>query len=240
MVIIEEINIGEWDPDVWPYTVPAIRSMAETGLSFPTPITFLVGENGSGKSTIVEAIAEAFRIDVRGGHGGRQWASPLARGLLSAQLQFRPPIAHKKRINSFFLRSETAKGVLESMSDFGVRGYGDRHNAQVSHGESFLQVLEGRFTAQGLYLLDEPEAPFSFRSCVALMSVLDELARGGSQVICATHSPLLTALPGAQILELSDRGIAPRGWRELELTGNWLRFLEEPDAYLRYLLDGPL
>lgn len=108
----------------------------------------------------------------------------------------------------------------------------------VSHGESFLQVLEGRFVDTGLYLLDEPEAPFSFRSCLALISVLDELARDGSQVICATHSPLLTSLPGAQILELSDDGITPRAWRDLDLTSNWLHFLEEPDSYLKYLTGG--
>lgn len=235
-MIIDEIRIPDWDPDVWPFTVPAIAALARSGMTLTSPITFLVGENGSGKSTIVEAIAEVFRIDVRGGHGGRQWASPLDRGLLSAQLQLLPPIARRRRVNSFFLRSETAKGVLEFMSDKGIAGYGDRHNAEVSHGESFLQVLEGRFTAQGLYLLDEPEAPFSFRSCLALMSVLDQLARQGSQIICATHSPLLTALPGAQIMELSEGGIAPRTWRELDLTANWQRFIEEPDVYLRHLI----
>jgi predicted ATPase len=236
-VIIDEIKVPVWDRNVWPFTVPAIRSLAESGISFTRPVTFLVGENGSGKSTIVEAIAEVFRIDVRGGHGGRRSASSLESGALSPQLKVLPPIARRKKVKSFFLRSETAKGVLEFMSDCDVPGYGDRHNAEVSHGESFLQVLGGRFTSQGLYLLDEPEAPFSFRSCLALLSVLDELARSGSQVICATHSPLLTALPGAQILELSDSGIEARNWRELELTTNWLHFLEEPDAYLRYLTE---
>jgi predicted ATPase len=234
-VFVDEIRVPHWDRGSWPFTVPAIRALAESGISFTSPVTFLVGENGSGKSTIVEAIAEVFRIDVRGGHGGRQWASPLERGVLSQQLQLLPPIARRKGIKSFFLRSETAKGVLESMSDLGVQGYGERHNAVVSHGESFLQVLEGRFTDTGLYLLDEPEAPFSFRSCLALISVLDELARGGSQIICATHSPLLTSLAGAQILELSDDGISPREWRDLDLTTNWIRFLEEPASYLKYL-----
>ena len=234
-MIIDEIRVPVWDAKTWPFTVPAIRSLAESGLTLTSPVTFLVGENGSGKSTIVEAIAEGFRIDVRGGHGGRKWASSLDPGILGSRMQLLPPIARRKQIKSFFLRSETAKGVLETMSDLGVWGYGDRHNAEVRHGDSVLQVLEGRFTAQGLYLLDEPEAPFSFRSCLALIAVLDELARGGSQVICATHSPLLTSLPGAQILELSDEGISPRRWRDLDLTKSWTRFLEEPDSYLKYL-----
>jgi predicted ATPase len=135
------------------------------------------------------------------------------------------------------LRAETAKGVLEYMTDVGVEGYGESNAAEVSHGESFLQLLAGRFTEQGLYLLDEPEAPFSFRSCLALIAVLADLARSGSQVICATHSPMLTALPGAQILELSDEGIVSREWKDLELTANWRHFLESPDMYLRHLLN---
>jgi predicted ATPase len=234
-MIVDEIRIPSWDRGDWPFTVPAVRALAESGLKLTRPVTFLVGENGSGKSTIIEAIAEVFRIDVRGGHGGRRRASPLDHGALSPRLQLLPPIARRKNIKSFFLRAETAKGVLEFMSDEGVAGYGERHNAEVSHGESFLQVLRGRFNTQGLYLLDEPEAPFSFRSCLALISVLDHLARAGSQIICATHSPLLTSLPGAQILELSEQGIRSRRWRDLDLTQNWLRFLEDPDAYLRHL-----
>ncbi len=123
------------------------------------------------------------------------------------------------------------------MSGTGVEGYGERSAAELSHGESFLQVLAGRFTEPGLYLLDEPEAPFSFRSCLALIASLADLALSGSQIICATHSPMLTALPGAKILELSDEGIVSRGWEQLELTANWRHFLKTPDTYLRHLLN---
>lgn len=91
---------------------------------------------------------------------------------------------------------------------------------------------------RGLYLLDEPESPFSFRSCLALLATLHRLAQHGSQIICATHSPLLTALPGAQILELGDRGIEERSWADLDLTRNWREFLERPNAFLRYLLEA--
>lgn len=124
-VIIDEIRVPDWEADIWPFTVPAIRAMAESGIRFTEPVTFLVGENGSGKSTIIEAIAEVFHIDVRGGHGGRQWESSLASGALSPRLQVLPPIARRKKIKSFFLRSETAIGVLEFMSDAGVSGYGE-------------------------------------------------------------------------------------------------------------------
>jgi predicted ATPase len=236
-VIIDRVEIKTWVEGQWPFTVPAIREVARNGLDFRRPVTFLVGENGTGKSTIVEAIAEAFKIDVRGGHGGRRYASAEQVGILSPLLRLLPPQGALHKTKSFFLRTETAKGVLEYMTEEGTEGYGERRAAEVSHGESFLQVLSGRFTERGLYLLDEPEAPFSFRSCLSLLAVLGDLARSGSQIICATHSPLLTALPGAHILELSDRGIASRNWEELELTASWRHFLDTPDAYLRHLLD---
>ena len=183
---------------------------------------------------MIEAIAEVFRIDVRGGHGGQVWASPLERGLLSFQLQLLPPIVHRKKIKSFFLRSETAKGVLEYMSDMGIPGYGNRHNAEVSHGESFLQVLEGRFTDQGLYLLDEPKLRFhSDLVCLSslfLMSWQEEAAKL-SRYTFAT----LDISPRAQIFELSEEGISLRDWKDLELTKNWMRFLEHPESYLKHL-----
>jgi predicted ATPase len=235
-VIIDRIEIRSWNEGQWPFTVPAIRSLAQRGLDFERPVTFFVGENGTGKSTIVEALAEACKIDVRGGHGGRRYALTEAVGALSPLIRLLPPAGTRRKTKSFFLRAETAKGVLEFMSAAGVEGYGERSAAKVSHGESFLQVLAGRFTERGLYLLDEPEAPFSFRSCLALIAALSDLARSGSQIICATHSPMLTALPGAQILELSDEGIISREWQELELTSNWRHFLERPDTYLRHLL----
>ena len=127
---------------------------------------------GPGKSTIVGAIAEAFKIDVRGGHGGRRYVSAEEVGVLSPLLRLVPPQGALHKTKSFFLRTETAKGVLEFMSDHRIEGYGERHAAEVSHGESFLQVFSGQFTERGLYLLDEPEAPFSFRSCLSLLAVL--------------------------------------------------------------------
>jgi predicted ATPase len=236
-VIIDRVEVRSWNEGQWPFTVPAIIALAQRGLDFERPVTFFVGENGTGKSTIVEAIAEVFKIDVRGGHGARRYSSIEAVGALSPLIRLLPPAGARHKTKSFFLRAETAKGVLEFMSDAGVEGYGERSAAEVSHGESFMQVLQGRFTERGLYLLDEPEAPFSFRSCLALIAVLSDLALSGSQIICATHSPILTALPGAQILELSDEGIVNRDWKELELTANWRHFLETPDTYLRHLLN---
>jgi predicted ATPase len=84
---------------------------------------------------------------------------------------------------------------------------------------------------------DEPEAALSFLSCLGLVGLLDRLAASGGQVICATHSPLLTALPGAQILELGDDGICPVAWDQLELVDHWRRYLANPGLYLRHFLE---
>lgn len=93
-----------------------------------------------------------------------------------------------------------------------------------------------RFRGPGLWVLDEPESALSFAGCLSLLSVLKRLlAEGGSQVILSTHSPLLAALPGAQILEVGPWGLRRREWVELELVSSWKAFLDGPERFLRHL-----
>lgn len=108
---------------------------------------------------------------------------------------------------------------------------------RMSHGESFLELLRTRFDSPGLYCLDEPEAALSFSAQIALVEVLHDLAARGAQVLCATHSPLLAALPGATILEVGDWGLRPTTYDDLELVAHWRRYLDEPMRYLRHVLD---
>jgi predicted ATPase len=225
--------------DEWPFTMAPVAQVARDGLAFRAPVCFLVGENGSGKSTLVEAIAEAYGADVRGGHIGRRYDNRPDKGALGEvlRLDFAPGAEkQKQRPKGFFLRAETAYNVFEFMSDHGVPRYGGEHLLEISHGESFLQVFRARFNEPGLYLLDEPEAALSFSSCLALMGVLQELAARGGQVICATHSPLLASLPGADVLELSDAGITRVDWSDLALVQHWRDYLADPARYLRHLL----
>jgi predicted ATPase len=143
-----------------------------------------------------------------------------------------------RNARGYFLRAETALGVFEFMSDHHVAGYGEKHLAQQSHGESFMQVFGGDyFDESGLFLMDEPEAALSFRSCLRLIGLLSTFNRDGAQVICGTHSPLLCALPGAAILELGDHGIRSVQWKDLELVDHWRRYLSDPDRYLRHIVD---
>ncbi len=100
-------------------------------------------------------------------------------------------------------------------------------------------MLRHRFDEPGVYFPDEPEAALSFQSCLSLVSLLDTMRRETSQVIIATHSPLLVALPGATLLQLGEDGIASvASHDDLELVKHWRAFLAGPGRYLRHLIDG--
>jgi predicted ATPase len=115
------------------------------------------------------------------------------------------------------------------------RGAGEKLQER-SHGESFLAVLRHRFDEQGVYFLDEPEAALSFQSCLGLLALLDTMRREGSQVLVATHSPLLVTLPGATLFELDEAGFhAVDRFEDLALVQQWCAFLAEPKRYFRHL-----
>jgi predicted ATPase len=104
-----------------------------------------------------------------------------------------------------------------------------------SHGEGFLQVLAGMTAEPGLYVLDEPESALSFDSSLMLLTLMSDMRAAGSQIVLATHSPLLAALPGATILQLDEHGISPVEYDDTDLVQSWRSFLDNPEGYLRYL-----
>ncbi|GHH65476.1 AAA family ATPase [Promicromonospora soli] len=221
---------------VWPWTVPAVAEIAAHGVRLNSSIVVLMGANGSGKSTLLEAIAEGYGLDVRGGHGGRKYASTLERSPLGEAIMLdRTSVGSgmtRRNAKGFYLRAETAFGMLEYMTGAGMPGYGDKPSWEVSHGESYLQAILGRFSGPGLYLLDEAEGPLSFESTLQLLYRLQDVAaERATQVIYATHSPMVAALPGAQILEMTEHGVAERKWAELESVALWKRFLGRPDRF---------
>lgn len=221
---------------VWPWTIPAVAELAARGVRLNSDIVILMGANGSGKSTLLEAIAEGYGLDVRGGHGGRKYASTVETSPLGEAIMLdRTPAGSgmtRRNAKGFYLRAETAFGMLEYMTGAGMPGYGDKPSWEVSHGESYLQAIMGRFDGPGLYLLDEAEGPLSFESTLQLLYRLQDVAaERATQVIYATHSPMVAALPGAQILEMTDQGIAERKWADLESVALWKRFLGRPDRF---------
>jgi predicted ATPase len=229
-----------YDPSAWPYRLPPVAQLLEDGLDLPVGVTFLVGGNGSGKSTLVEAVAAAAGLNPGGGsrnarHSTRTSESPLHESLQLVRSVGTPGWP-------YFLRAETMHGLytcLEQLPSDGGPGAGPPRPSlhELSHGESFLEVLGEHFDRPGFSVLDEPEAALSFTSCLALVGILDRLARAGGQVLCATHSPLLTALPGATVLQLGDGGLEQVAWQDLDLVDHWRRYLGDPRAYLRHIVE---
>lgn len=234
------VATGDHEPREWPVTIPAVSQLLEDGFELAAGVTLLVGENGTGKSTIVEAIAMAYGLSGEGGsiharHSTRESESDLWRWIRLERSIGAPKWG-------FFLRSETMHGLYSYLEDLPERPSADDRPAgprlhELSHGESFLEVLRTRFNSPGLYCLDEPEAAMSFAAQLALMGTLQDLAAKGGQIVCATHSPLLAALPGADVWELGPWGLRRTTYDDLELVSHWKAFLAEPMRYLRHVLD---
>ncbi|MEJ1088111.1 AAA family ATPase [Microbacterium sp. Mu-80] len=220
--------------DRWPTSIPAVAQLLRDGLDLAPGVTFLVGENGSGKSTIVEGIALAYGLSPEGGSRGARHSTRPSESPLSDWLRIQRGIGSNTW--GFFLRAETMHSFYTYLEQ-NPSPTGDVPFHEMSHGESFLALLDTRFDEPGFYCLDEPEAALSFNSTLALISVLRRISDEGGQVLCATHSPVLASLPGAKILEIGEWGMREAEWEDLELVRHWRSFLGDPGRYLRHLLD---
>lgn len=230
---LEESADSPLDRRAWPATLPPVRQLLDHGLDLGA-VTVLVGENGSGKSTLVEAVALAYGMSPEGGSTGARHSTRPSESSLGEHLRIvRHPGASRR---GYFLRAETMHGFFTYLEANPTSGDPEAPFHEMSHGESFLELVVSRFKKSGLWVLDEPESALSFQGCLSLLSVLKALvARGDSQVILSTHSPLLAAIPGATIYEVGDWGLRSRTWTELELVSSWQRFLGAPEQYLRHL-----
>jgi predicted ATPase len=229
-----KVRMGEW-----PFTIPAVRDLAEHGFEPASGLTIFVGENGSGKSTIVEAIASAWARHVRADRRNvslKVSAQPSGEDsdLYRALRLLGTPGGGK---GGFFLRAEKMHELFTAVGPEG--SWADRFGGvdlhARSHGQAFIQVLKTRVEERGLYLFDEPEAALSFTSCLALISLLVRIPTERSQAILATHSPLIAATPGATLIEVGDWGMREVAYKDLELVRSWRDFLESPERFVKYL-----
>lgn len=218
--------------DQWPNTMAPVRQLLDEGLE-PGAATVLVGENGSGKSTLVEAIAVSYGLSPEGGSTGAQHSTRVTESGLDENLQILRNSGASRR--GYFLRAETMHGLYTYLEQNPGRGPEPIFH-DMSHGESFLELIIDRFKEGGLWVLDEPESALSFSGCLALVGILKDLmATGDSQVILSTHSPLLAALPGATIYEVGPWGLRDTEWEDLDLVSHWRSFMNVPERYLRHL-----
>jgi predicted ATPase len=223
------------EPSAWPFTLPAIRALRDP-LELDPRVTLLVGENGAGKSTLLEGLAVAVGMNAEGGSQNMAFATRPSHSSLHDALRVARTGARPR--TRYFLRAESFYNVATAVDDNvdALAGHGGRSLHEQSHGESFLSLINHRFGPNGLYLLDEPEAAMSPQGLLALMARLHDLAADGSQLVIATHAPMLLAFPGATVLQLDETGIRRVAWDETDHVRLTRGFLDAPDAYLRHLL----
>lgn len=216
--------------------LPVVRHLAQRKeLFFPKSVTFLVGENGTGKSTLLEAIAVAYGFNAEGGTRNFSFSTNPTHSELYRHLTLSRSAYPK---DGFFLRAESFYNAASYIDEIGAaHNYGDRSLHKQSHGESFLSLMENRFSGNGLYLLDEPEAALSPSRLMTLLVHIHALVQKNSQFIIATHSPILMAYPGAEVYLLTEDGIRSVGFQETEHYQLTRRFLENPEKMLHYLLE---
>ena len=218
--------------DAFPYSLPAIRALHTLRLS-PT-LTLLVGENGTGKSTLLEALARLAGLDPEGGSRGFSRAPQAAETSLHEALRL--VRSTRRERSSFFLRAETMFNLATEVNRLGLAEYGWEDLHTKSHGEAFLWTVQHRLRGNGFYVFDEPESALSPQRQLSLLVLLHGLVARGSQIVMATHSPILMAYPGALIYELTDAGIARAEYEELESVRVMRAFLASPDRMLGTLL----
>ena len=232
-------------PDVFPFTVPAVAQLEQVRLD--RRVTVLAGENGSGKSTILEAIAAAIGFTEQGGEFSRLGDLPaVPRNVLDDNHVplLAPVLSDVKPRTGYFLRAESFFNVAQFV-DSGDRFapdrsiYGDVPLHAQSHGESFLALAANRFGGDGIYLRDEPEAALSVTGALALLAIMIRAAESGAQFVIATHSPILLAAPDARIYELDETGVTTPDYDDLQAVRQMRGFLDAPERYLRQLTIDP-
>lgn len=221
--------------DKYPFNIPAISSLK--ALEIASRVCFFVGENGTGKSTLLEAIAVHYGFGLEGGN--RNFSpkttsvdaiEPLASAL---RLSFT-----KRTGGGFYLRAESFFNVASYVDTVGVsESYGGKSLHDQSHGESFLSLLQNRFTRSGFYLMDEPEAALSPQRQLSFLALLHDLVKDNDniQFLIATHSPILLAYPGAQIFSFDGGEIHQVAYRESQPFQLVSRFVAAPERYMNAL-----
>ena len=215
--------------------IPAIKHLQSMHrLPLSSPVTFFIGENGTGKSTLLEAIAVLSKLNAEGGSRNFNFSTCRTESPLHEYLSV-SKAAYER--DSFFLRAESFYNVATDIlkNDICLDGYGGQSLHEQSHGESFLALVQNRFRGNGLYILDEPEAALSPTRQMTLLLEMQRLVDKNSQFLIATHSPIVLSFPHADIWEFSKDGIGKKAYTETETYRVMKAFINDRDNILRHL-----
>ncbi len=231
-------RVIRWDE--YPFNIPPIASL--DALQITSRICFFVGENGTGKSTLLEAIAAHYGFGREGGNRNFSLES-------TDTLRAIDPLVKALRVSfsirtgaGFYLRAESFFNVATFVDSAGMSGsYGGKSLHDQSHGESFLSVLQHRFTRSGFYVMDEPEAALSPQRQLSFLILLHDLLADNNniQFLIATHSPILLAYPEAQIFSFDGGRIQEISYRESQPFQLVSRFVAAPERYINALFSDP-
>lgn len=225
----------------YPFSLPAVKHLDV--LKFHPAVTFIVGENGTGKSTLLEAIAVALGFNAEGGSRNFHFDTRASHSALHEYITIAK--GYRRPQDGFFLRAESFFNVatyieqLDEDAEGGprvIKSYGGNSLHEQSHGESFMALLTQRFRGQGLYVLDEPEAALSPQRQLAALSRIHQLVKAGAQFIIATHSPILMAYPDARIYACLPDGLRRTDYTDTEHYQVTHDFLTNPQRMLDVLL----
>jgi len=226
------------NPNKYPFNIELLKDFKEIELK--TPVTFLIGENGTGKSTLIEALAIKCNLNPEGGTGNFIFKTKDTHSNLHEYLTVTSSGSLPK--TKFFLRAESFYNFsselvrLKEEDGFDLYGVYGGNLHKCSHGESFIKLVKNRFTPNGLYILDEPEAALSPTRQMTLLTLIHELAKNGSQFIIATHSPILIAYKNGSILDL-NQNCKEVSYEETEIYSIYKMFLERHESMQEYLFN---
>ena len=229
--------VDELKGNTYLQALPVVQHLKKVKtLDFSSSVTFFVGENGTGKSTLLEAIAVAYGFNAEGGTKNFRFSTNQTHSELWEHISL---IKKAYADDGFFLRAESLYNAATYIDEVkATHNYGNVSLHNQSHGESFLSVVQNRFSGNGLYILDEPEAALSPMRLMTLIVEMDSLLKNNSQFIIATHSPILMAFPNAEILQFSESGIEKVKYYETEHYQTTKLFIEEPEKMIHHLIDS--
>ena len=235
-LFVKELKIN-WDAIAPGSYLRSIKTIAGIDrLAFHSPITFFVGENGTGKSTLLEAMAVAYGFNPEGGTVNYSFSTYDSHSELWDAVTLSK--SFKKVHCGYFLRAESFYNVATKEDEYGKMPGGVPLNLhKKSHGESFLTIINEYFKADGLFFLDEPEAALSPQRQMTLLLKIAESARENSQFFIVTHSPVLLTLPGAEILSFDDGRLHKIEYEDTESYRISEMFINHREQVLKRLLE---